>query len=186
MLSGHCAIGQQLLDYLEAGTQLAVDLINTEPAAVRAEQIGTLPAVRAFMHARGQRRRLRVKDVARLQLLRSSLRAVFRAHDAGDAAAHINALLISFPVRPKLVVDAARPAIAFEPEGDDFVAWVAVTAAAGLAFFITQHGVERLGTCIAPDCEDAFYDGTKNKTKRFCSNGCAQAASLRAFRARRR
>jgi len=175
-----------LLDYLEAGTQLAVDLVNTEPAAEREERLGTLAAARAFMSARGRRLRLRAKDVPRLHALRSALHEIFRAGASGDVVERINALLATFPARPKLVVDGEHPAVAFEPESDDFVDWVATTAVVGLAFFIAQHGVDRIGTCIATDCDDAFYDGTKNKTKRFCSNDCAQAASLRAFRARRR
>jgi predicted RNA-binding Zn ribbon-like protein len=46
---------------------------------------------------------------------------------------------------------------------------------------------ERMKACAADDCEWAFYDSSKNRSRTWCSMGvCGNRAKTRAYRARRR
>jgi predicted RNA-binding Zn ribbon-like protein len=51
---------------------------------------------------------------------------------------------------------------------------------------VRAHGLTRLGTCGADPCTGAFVDRTKNRSKRYCCELCADRAAQRDYRARRR
>lgn len=174
------------LGYSGGGAQLAVDLVNTRGWFSGREKLDGVPAVRAFMQAHGAERRFSAADLPRLKALREQLRRVFLAADDAEAQHCVNALLAEYPVVPRVAAEGGAAAVTFEPAADDFVNWVGANAALGLAFFIAEHGKGRLGICSASDCEDAYFDATKNSAKRYCSSSCARLESVRAFRARRR
>jgi predicted RNA-binding Zn ribbon-like protein len=174
------------LGYSGGGAQLAVDLVNTRGWFSGTERLDGVAAARAFMEAHGENRRFTAADLPRLLALREHLRRIFLATDDAEAQRHLNALLSEYPVVPRVAASAEGSAVMFEPSADDFVHWVGANAALGIAFFIAEHGTGRLGICAASDCEDAYFDTTKNSAKRYCSNSCARLESVRAFRARKR
>jgi len=172
------------LGYFGDGAQLAADLVNTRGWINGKERLTGVEEVRAFLDAHGQARNVTNADVPKLLDLRDRLREIFQAGDDDAARRLINALLAEYPTRPQLAAD--DPGVTFEPTGTDATAWIGAHAALGLAFFIAQHGTNRLGICHASDCADAYVDGSKNSNKRYCSGGCARLESVRAFRARKR
>lgn len=56
----------------------------------------------------------------------------------------------------------------------------------GLAFHLTEHGVDRLGLCEAAPCRNAYLDTSTNRSRRYCSDRCATRANVAAYRARKR
>ncbi len=177
-------IGQLDLGYFGDGAQFAADLVNTRRWISGTERLTSVEDVRAFLGAHGQTRRVTKADVPKVRALRDRLREIFLAGEDQLARDRINALLADFPTRPQLAGDG--PGVTFEPTGSDATAWIGAQAALGLAFFIARHGTNRLGVCHASDCADAYVDASKNRTKQYCSGGCARLESVRAFRERKR
>ncbi len=52
---------------------------------------------------------------------------------------------------------------------------------------VCDHGTDRFGTCAAEDCEHLFYDTTRNRSRRFCSDPrCASRTHTADHRRRQR
>jgi predicted RNA-binding Zn ribbon-like protein len=60
----------------------------------------------------------------------------------------------------------------------------AAGASMGLAVYVSTHGIERLGVCQAPLCGKVYFDTTANRSRRHCSDRCADRSNT-AYRARR-
>lgn len=56
----------------------------------------------------------------------------------------------------------------------------------GLARLATEIGPARFGYCGADDCKDAFIDGSRNRSRRYCGETCSTRTNVAAHRARRR
>jgi predicted RNA-binding Zn ribbon-like protein len=56
----------------------------------------------------------------------------------------------------------------------------------GLAVYISDHGISRLGICRAPTCGNVFFDNSTNRSRRYCSERCADRAHVAAYRTPRR
>ncbi|MFG2192903.1 CGNR zinc finger domain-containing protein [Streptomyces sp. NPDC048639] len=175
----------------------AVRLVNSEDPSRGKDELTSVDAVRALFGAASQAaRRANESDVTRLRAVRGRLRAVFEAADEGDevrAVDLLNALLMEFPVSPQVSGhefrdDDGRPKwhmhIADHPA--NATAGYAATAAMGLAFQLTDLGVDRLGLCRAAPCRNAYLDTSTNRSRRYCSDRCATRANVAAYRARKR
>ncbi|MEU6079512.1 CGNR zinc finger domain-containing protein [Streptomyces sp. NPDC047108] len=175
----------------------AVRLVNSEDPARGQDELTSVDAVRALFGAASQAaRRANESDVTRLRAVRARLRSVFEAADEGDevrAVDLLNALLMEFPVSPQVSGhefrdDDGRPKwhmhIADHPA--NATAGYAATAAMGLAFQLTDLGVDRLGICRAAPCRNAYLDTSTNRSRRYCSDRCATRANVAAYRARKR
>ena len=165
----------------------AVDLMNTwdelEPPAERLRDTATL---KRFLERRGLRAEARgatSRDLARVRSVRDGLRASFTAEDEEAAVVRLNRVLDRSRARPQL----AR-------SGDGWqVRWVggvvdvvASTAAMALLEAISEDSWERFGTCAGAPCCCVFVDRSKNRSRRFCSDLCADRVAQAALRARRR
>ena len=118
-------------------------------------------------------------------LLRSGLRAALAAHHAGDPDApiaeleQVSALL---PLRVAFV--GATPTLVPADAGaraglERVLAAVMACEAAGTW--------SRLKLCPADDCQWAFYDASKSRTRVWCAMGvCGNRTKTRAYRARHR
>ncbi|MER7789468.1 MULTISPECIES: CGNR zinc finger domain-containing protein [unclassified Streptomyces] len=178
-------------------SDLAVRLVNSEEPARGTDALTSVDAVRAlFGESQQAARRATDSDVTRLRSVRARLRAVFEAAAGGDevlAVDLLNALLIEFPVSPQISGHEYR-------DEDDRPKWhmhiadyaanasagYAATASMGLAFHLTELGVDRLGICEAPPCRNAYLDTSTNRSRRYCSDRCATRANVAAYRARKR
>ncbi|MDH2387490.1 MULTISPECIES: CGNR zinc finger domain-containing protein [Streptomyces] len=175
----------------------AVRLVNTEEPARNRDSLTSVEAVRALFGGSSQTaRRATDADVSRFRSVRGRLRAVFTAADSGDQAHAVdllNSLLMEFPVSPQIsghdrLDDEGRPRwhmhLAEHPS--NATAGYAAIAAMGLAFHLTEYGVDRLGLCQAPPCRNAYLDTSTNRSRRYCSDRCATRANVAAYRARKR
>jgi predicted RNA-binding Zn ribbon-like protein len=122
-------------------------------------------------------------DLART--LRSGLRVAMLRHHEGDdtsTVTNLDAAATRLPLR--IVFDGARPRLA-----PTFVG-----ARGGLARLLvamadaeSDNAWVRLKLCVADDCELAFYDTSKNRSRRWCAMGvCGNRQKTRSYRARQR
>ncbi|MFF2507207.1 CGNR zinc finger domain-containing protein [Streptomyces sp. NPDC058067] len=175
----------------------AVRLVNTEEPGRGKDSLTTVDAVRdLFGVQQSAARRATDADLTRFRGVRARLRSVFDAAASGDetlAVDLLNSLLLEFPVSPQISGhdhrdDDGRPLwhmhLADHPS--NATAGYAAIAAMGLAFHLTEYGVERLGLCEAAPCRNAYLDTSTNRSRRYCSDRCATRANVAAYRARKR
>lgn len=117
-----------------------------------------------------------------------ALREVFDAvadDRLDDAAALVNALLLSTGARPWLDRHDGEPwHLHFHGAEDTLAAGWAAGCATGLAVVLGSDLVGRLGVCTADRCDRVYVDTSKNGTRRFCSTACQNRVKAAAFRAR--
>jgi predicted RNA-binding Zn ribbon-like protein len=130
-------------------------------------------------------RALRAGDLAGLRELRESLRAVFAAGSAGEAAALLNPMLVRAAAVPQLVVSDGGIRLDVAPDRRGLAA-LAARLPAALAEHIARRGTGRLGTCAAAPCQCAFIDHTRAQTRRYCCIPCNDRAAARLYRQRKR
>lgn len=104
-----------------------------------------------------------------------------------EAVTRTNAALESCAIVPSLSShDGFALHIHWTPSSTPFAHQVAVDLLMGLAQTLCDHGIGRFGRCAADGCEHVFYDTTKNRSRRFCSDQrCASRTHTAAHRARR-
>lgn len=178
-------------------SDLAVRLVNTEEPLRGTDTLTSVETVRAlFGESQRAARRATDADVTRLRGVRARLRAVFTAASEGDevrAVDLLNALLLEYPASPQisghdLLSDEGRPRwhLHLAEHPSNATAGYAATACMGLAFQLTDLGVDRLGVCQALPCQHAYIDTSTNLSRRYCSDRCATRANVAAYRARKR
>jgi predicted RNA-binding Zn ribbon-like protein len=178
-------------------SDFAVRLVNTEDPERGEDSLTSVEAVRElFGPSRQLARRATDADVARLRAVRTRLRAVFTAASEEDevrAVDLLNSLLMEFPASPQIsghgdLTEEGRHDwhmhLADHPA--NATAGYAATACMGLAFHLTELGVDRLGVCRASRCANAYLDTSTNRSRRYCSDRCATRANVAAYRARKR
>lgn len=176
---------------------MAVRLVNTEQPELDEDTLTSVESVRELCGANHQMaRRAADGDVARLRNVRARLRAVFSAASEGDetrAVDLLNALLMEFPTSPQIsghgdldTDGRTRWHMHLAEHPATVAAGYAATACIGLAFHLTDLGVERLGVCQANPCRRAYLDTSTNRSRRYCSDRCATRANVAAYRARKR
>jgi len=185
------------------GDHLALDFANTvseretaapierlqdyEALVAFAEQCGLVAAARARRLRKLARQRPEAAAVAlnRAVALRDAVYALFRAIARGEAAAEedLDTLNAEVP-RLRLGADLSLGWRDGENDLDGFLGAV-VTAALTLA---TDAAVRsRVHLCEAPDCEWLFYDGSKNRSRRWCDmRQCGNRMKARRHHARGR
>ncbi|MEV4474271.1 CGNR zinc finger domain-containing protein [Nonomuraea salmonea] len=118
------------------------------------------------------------------------VRRVFEAMEAGredDAAAVVNALVVSTGARPQLDRAPGEPWQVHFHGADDTLAvgWSAGFASA-LTLAIGSDLGGRLGVCRAAPCDRVYVDSSRNAVRQFCSRSCQSRVKAAAFRARTR
>ncbi|MGW8380128.1 CGNR zinc finger domain-containing protein [Streptomyces sp. ODS28] len=175
----------------------AVHLVNTEEPGRGTDSLTSVEAVRELFGPNQQAaRRSTEADVTRLRAVRTRLRAVFTAAAEGDhvrAVDLLNSLLMEYPTSPQISgheqrddAGRARWHMHLAEHPANATAGYAATACMGLAFHLTELGVERLGICQADPCRNAYLDTSTNRSRRYCSDRCATRANVAAYRARKR
>ena len=164
---------------------LAVDLANTwDTLEDDPELLRDSVALGRFLARRGYREAsLTSRDLSQVRAVRNSLRAAFTAASENHAVAELNAVLGRSKARPKL-----------ERSGDGWrIAWVgrvadsiASTTAMSLLEAIRDDRWERFGMCAGSPCCCVFVDRSKNRSRRYCCDLCADRVAQSLHRARRR
>ena len=105
-----------------------------------------------------------------------------------EAAARVSEELTELPITPSIVEHGGLgPHIHWTPSTARFDDQMMADVMMALAQEICDNGTIRFGTCAATDCAHLFYDATRNRSKRFCSDPrCASRTHTADHRARQR
>ena len=103
-----------------------------------------------------------------------------------DAVDAVNAELEAAAIAPSLSAHDGFPLhIHWTAPSTPFAHQVAVDLLMAVAQTLCDHGTERFGRCAADDCDRVFFDTTKNRSRRFCTDPrCASRTHTAAHRAR--
>lgn len=179
-----------LCTYEERLMKLVEDLINTFDLYLpQPEHLRAPSDLSRFLELR----RMEVGEITESDLeevrgLRHYLRATWEAETLEEAIRMLNLLFANIGVFVQLEANSqGKPQFQFQVQPDASVAQrVAVAAATGIVAAIQRYGVERLASCAAEPCRDVFIDTSRNLSRRFCSERCANRHNTAAFRSRRR
>ncbi|MBX5468812.1 MAG: CGNR zinc finger domain-containing protein [Thermoleophilaceae bacterium] len=169
--------------------QLVVDFVNTLDLDDGIERIGTPEELSAWLreHDLLADAEADAEDVRLAQRARELLRAVLHANNGGaldeQAVAELNSIAVSAPLVLRFRADGSAE---LAPECDGTRAALA-RLLAGVHKLVADGRWHRLKACPAEDCEWAFYDQSKNRSRTWCSmEVCGNRHKARAYRSRRR
>lgn len=171
--------------------QMAVDLCNTLNAVTGDDTLTSPAAVTEFITSRNADWckpgwEATSSDFDEVVALRARLRGVFDAADEMEAAELINTVLSEADAVPRLSLHGDGPHLHFESDDDSPATWLGAVSAMGLTVAIIEGGYERFGTCSSSACDDVFVDGSRNRSRRNCSDTCTTRENVAAHRARLR
>jgi predicted RNA-binding Zn ribbon-like protein len=128
------------------------------------------------------------QDLAEVLELRDRLRAVFEAGEMAAAVEVLNELLQEVRVRPQLGLkpDGSMKLELAVGEELPLAQWLAAEAALGLSAALEQYGIERLHVCGAAPCTEVFIDTSRNHSRRYCCEQCANRHNVAAHRRRQK
>lgn len=178
--------------YTECSLELAVDLVNSENVTSGDDELARPADLARFLvdHKLGLSlsQKPTEADLGQVKKLRSALRKVFEAPDAGTAGEILNGLLARSGARPELTNhDGQEWHLHYSPPGTPIAPRVTAETAMALSVVIAADGFDRLRVCEGDRCVDVFVDVSRNRSRRFCSPSvCGNRASVAAFRARQR
>ena len=164
---------------------LSVDLVNTWDALESpAELLRDQAALRRFLERHGYHAaRTTRADLAAARSLRDALRSSFEAAGEAQAVDALNGILRGSHARPHLEQRAGEWRLTWTGPLADVLA---AATAMSLLEAIRDDGWERFGVCAGAPCCCVFVDRSKNRSRRFCSDLCADRVAQAALRARRR
>jgi predicted RNA-binding Zn ribbon-like protein len=174
----------------ESGADLAVALVNTwDTYDDPHEHLVELDDLRLFLRLVGREKAARVaveRDLDEIKELRDRLRRVFDTSDEREVARALNEIAGDTGAVPQLERRRGAWEVRFGPEELAVAAHIGAACAGALLQIVQAHGLSRFGTCSAPPCTGAFVDRTKNRSKRYCCELCADRAAQSHHRARLR
>ncbi|MFS8521933.1 MAG: CGNR zinc finger domain-containing protein, partial [Micromonosporaceae bacterium] len=167
----------------DAYARTAVALVNTP--------LRTLDDARELFPPGGwQRGELTDRDLAMLRRGQRRLREIFALGAAGrdaEVVAGLNALLGTYPVRPRISGhDATTWHMHVTGRGSSVAAEYLAGAVWGLSVWLCRFGSARFGICADARCGNVYLDTSSNNCRRFCCERCATRSHVAAHRARRR
>lgn len=116
--------------------------------------------------------------------LRPRLRRIWQV-DEDEVVRIVNDLLCQANALPQLVKhDQWDYHLHAVPPNAPLATRMAVEAAMAMADVVRGKELSRLRTCEYPTCDRVLVDLSKNRSKRFCDNVCANRAAVAAYRAR--
>jgi predicted RNA-binding Zn ribbon-like protein len=172
------------------GVAVAVDLVNTwDELEEEPDLIEDLRDVRYWLDWHGLHRAakaLRTADVERVRALRNRFDRVFDAKDENEAARLLNALAREYGTPPQLERADGGWRIRTWPDEREGLNAVAAYATAGLLEALRELGWSRFGRCAGSPCHCAFVDRSRNRSRRYCCELCADRVAQANYRERKR
>jgi predicted RNA-binding Zn ribbon-like protein len=124
-------------------------------------------------------------ELRAVQELRPRLRVLWEV-DEERVVEIVNALLRDANAMPQLVKhDSWDYHLHATPSDAPLATRMAVEAAMAFIDVVRSKELSRLSICEYRDCGNVVVDLSKNRSKRFCEDGCGNRAAVAAYRARR-
>jgi predicted RNA-binding Zn ribbon-like protein len=172
---------------LPPGLERVLAFVNTLDVEENRDELGSAAALTDWLrsHGLGSDVHATRRDLGLAIGLRDAVRLVWRSHSGGPIDPHqledANEVLGRFVLRPEFGADGT-PTVAPHASG----AAGALGALVAELVLAGQHPAwSRLKLCPAEDCLWAFFDHSKNRSRRWCSmNVCGNRTKTRAYRQR--
>lgn len=169
---------------------LAVGLVNTwDLLADPPDVIRDVPQIARWMRLHEEpgleeaAQRLTRSDLDRLRTVRDRLRQAFEARNEAEAVAALNGLVFETAAVPQL--SAETRTWAYIPRSKRASDFVAAIAAIGLLEAIQTDGWERFGICAGAPCRCVYVDRSRNRSRTYCCQLCADRVNQAAYRRRK-
>lgn len=164
--------------------ELVISFVNTYDFETGADELGSPAALGAWLAAMGvvdKGTPASGRDLRLAQRLRAALRAELAAnHDEVEAGVALDDVCAELPLRAVGAPEALAPS-----SGGVRGALARIVAAATTARI--KGSWPRLKVCPADTCRYAFYDTSRNRSRRWCSmDVCGNRSKVKAFRDRAR
>lgn len=169
--------------------QTTIDFLNTVDVESGVDELGDPQDLHAWLASRGlapAEARLDRDDVDRARQVRDALRTVLRAHHGDDDGGQdqieaANAVLGSVPLRLRFTEQGRTE---LEPRGNGIDEALGRLLAA-IPAAAADGSWERTKICPSDMCQWAFYDQSRNRSRRWCSmEVCGNREKSKSFRAR--
>lgn len=162
------------------------DFVNTTDRETATDELDSRAGLTAYLYGAGllaRRSPSTDDDLTLAHELRAGLRRALELNHDGDTAAipGLDAALARLPLELRWEGDAAR----LVPVGTGIIGALSEIAL-GMNQAVAGGVWPRLKMCASDECDWAFYDGSKNRSRSWCEYGCGNRAKVRAYRARQR
>lgn len=171
--------------------EVMLDLANSyDPYLKEPETLPTPASLDRFLAAHGLpcTSPTAQPDLLKIHQTRQRLREALEAPEMAQTEVILNALLAEQPVKLRLRHGADGKAyFEYDLAARNEVSGVRrleMESAVGLAVALKEVGKDHLKSCQASPCQDIFMDVSRNHTRRFCSDRCANRYNIAAFRER--
>jgi predicted RNA-binding Zn ribbon-like protein len=169
---------------------LAVGLVNTwDTMARNPELLRDRLALRELLRFYIQEKladRIVEGDVAPVRELRDRLRRAFEAVSEPEAVGVLNGILKEAGSVPQLESAGGSWNYRYHKPGAPAADVLAATTAIALLDVIRGDGWDRFGLCEASPCCCVYIDRSRNRSRRYCCQLCADRVSQATYRERKR
>lgn len=124
-------------------------------------------------------------DLGAVRDLRPRLRQFWQIEDEDRVVELINRLLREANAVPQLTRHDCHYHLHTWPADGGLAARTTVAAAMGVAELVYTGELNRLRICLHSGCDNVMVDLSKNRSRRYCENGCGNRAAVTAYRGRK-
>lgn len=173
-------------NYTDRRIQLALDLVNSyDPYLAEPETLRALGDLQTFLaqHEVQVTQPLQEHNLAAIHDLRTRLWKVFENRRNGKVAELLNAFLVDTCAKP--VVTETFDVVWHIADEQSLLVRLSAETALGLVAVFQTFGPERVKACAATPCQEVFVDTSRNRSRRFCGDRCANRYHVATFREKR-
>jgi predicted RNA-binding Zn ribbon-like protein len=125
-------------------------------------------------------------DLMRARAIRAHLREAWNADTPAEVMRILNPLLVLLSTQAELNYEESNTVVVeIHPQpAASLLEQLTVQAALGIAAAIERHGLDRLRACASEPCRDVYIDTSRNGSRRFCSDRCANRYNVAQYRGR--
>jgi predicted RNA-binding Zn ribbon-like protein len=160
------------------------DVLNDPPEILR--DVDHLELILRAFGLEDEANRAGEDDLAPLRAMRNRLRRAFGAGDETAAVRELNSLARDAGAIPQLEPKNGGWTFHYGVGRRALVDELAGRASVALLGVIEAGGWSRFGSCAASPCCCVFVDRSRNRSRRYCCDLCADRATQAAARSRRR
>ncbi|TWS22078.1 RNA-binding protein [Tsukamurella sputi] len=171
----------------EPSLVMAADLVNSDYG--QTETLDTVGALKDYLrrHEFTGWSSASTEDLDPVHTLRTELALAWSAGHPDRVAAIVNDMLAATPQQPRLTRHGSWDwHLHFTPDDAPIPVRMRAEFAMALVDLVRSGNVDRLKTCAADDCDRVLVDLSKNRSRRFCTEGnCGNRTHVAAYRERR-
>jgi predicted RNA-binding Zn ribbon-like protein len=171
------------------GAAIAVDLVNSWDEYDDPPELLSARWLRRWLAWHGLEaaaEAVNEADVPRARELRDRLADAFDASSEAQAVATLNRLVAELGTPPQLEQAGEGWVLRAWPGEDAGVDGAVARGAVGLLETIRDLGWDRFGRCDGAPCRCVYVDRSRNHSRRYCCQLCADRMAQAAYRARLR